>query len=360
MPLTLSLRRPALLLLILGVWGGVGCQTEDAASGGKTAAGAAGIGGMGQGGGGETQAGTGGSGEGGTGGAAGKEPNPPIQFRVVTFNAQNFFNDKADDPPLTGKEEILSTAEYQAKLAGIATILAKMNPDFVMLEEVENDAVLKDLQQRPELGGRFVDRATFSGNDPRGIDIAALSTVPMTQKISHKNDQFALAGTGGSDKYRFARDLLEIHAEINGRHVIFFGVHFKAKANDDPQKRLAEAQRARYVADQRRKEDPSAEVIILGDFNDFPGSAPMDAVEGQPPSEIYNSIGKQLDSALAWSVFTNSAVGGKALHDDLRVSPQLFERLVKGSVKILHDDELEASLKSISDHAPVGATFQIN
>ncbi|MCU0655845.1 MAG: endonuclease/exonuclease/phosphatase family protein [Polyangiaceae bacterium] len=299
-------------------------------------------------------------GGGGQGGEAGKPPLPPIQFRVVTLNVQNMFNDRFDDTPPLGQEEVVSAAEYKSKLEGVAAILTKMNPDFVMLQEVEGDAVLKDLQERPEFQGRFVDRATFSGNDPRGIDIAALSTVPLTKKISHKNDQFALAGTGGSDKYRFARDLLEVHAEVNGRNMIFLGVHLKAKSNDDPQKRLAEAQHARYVADQLRLEDPSAAVIILGDFNDFPGSPPMDAVEGKPPGEVFQSMGLQLDGSLAWTVFTQSTASGKALHDDLRVSPWLFERLVKGSVKILHDDQLDAPLRNISDHAPVAATFQIN
>lgn len=353
MPLALASRSVPFVLLTLALLGWAGCRGDDGTetnnatgAGGTTAA--------------AGQGGSGGSESAGSGGSAGDSSNPPIQFRVVTFNAQNFFNDKADDPPPSGQEEILSSADYQAKLAGVAAILAKMNPDFVMLEEVENEAVVKDLKARPELGGRFVDHATFSGNDPRGIDIAALSTVPMTQKVSHKDDQFALAGTGGSDKYRFARDLLEVHAEVNGRHMIFLGVHLKAKSNDDPQKRLAEAQRARYVADQRRKDDPSAVVIILGDFNDFPGSPPMDAVEGQPPAEVYQSMGEQLGGALAWSVFTQSAASGKALHDDLRVSPLLFERLVKGSVKILHDEDLDAPLRDVSDHAPVGATFQIN
>ena len=345
------------LALALSLW--AGCRGDDGTvspgnsvgSGGSAGAGGAGAGG--------SDAGQGGS-DAGAGGDAGGPVGPPVQFRVVTFNALNLFNDKADDKPPLGEETVLSSANYQAKLAGTAAILAKMNPDFVMLQEIENDAVLQDLQARPELGGRFVDRATFSGNDPRGIDLGALSTVPLTEKITHKNDLFALAGTGGSDKYKFSRDLLEVHATINGRKVIFLGVHLKAKANDDPQKRLAEAQRTRLVADQRRKEDPSAAVLILGDFNDFPGSPPMDAIEGQPPAEVYPSMGEQLGGALAWTVFSPSTASGKALHDDLRPSPWLSERLVKGSVKILHDDQLDPPLRDISDHAPVGATFLLD
>lgn len=293
----------------------------------------------------------------GEAGAAG-EPQAPRQIRVATFNAQNFFNDKADDPPPLGDEEVATTAEYKAKLAGVARILKRLNADVVMMEEIENEAVLADLQAQPELGGRYTERATFKGNDPRGIDIGALSTVPFTQKISHKNDVFAVAGGGGGTTYKFARDLLELHADINGRHMIFLGVHFKAKSSDDPQKRLAEAQRTRFVADQLMKADPTAGVIILGDFNDFPGSPPLNAIEGQPPT-VFTSMGLQTGSG-AWSALSQSAPGGRALHDDLRVSPFVFERLVKGSATILHDEMLDADLRDLSDHAPVAATYSIN
>ncbi|RYE88239.1 MAG: hypothetical protein EOO75_13495, partial [Myxococcales bacterium] len=278
--------------------------------------------------------------------------------RVATFNAENFFNDKKDSPG-ANSEEIVSAAEYQKKLADIAAIIARLNADLIMLEEIENDAVLAALQARPELAGRFVDRALLPGNDPRGINIAALSTVPFTQKVDHKDDQFALAGTGGSVKYRFSRNLLEVHTEINTRHVVFLGVHFKAKVDDDPTKRLAEAQRTRLIADRMREDDPEAKVVVLGDFNDFPGTPPMDAIEGSAPADVFGSAGL-LQSADAWTVKSSGAPGGLALHDDLRSAPWLQERIIKGTATILHDEDLPAALRPASDHAPVAITYRID
>jgi endonuclease/exonuclease/phosphatase family metal-dependent hydrolase len=260
---------------------------------------------------------------------------------------------------MLGAETIATTANYQTKLAGIASILKTINPDVVLLQEVEGPEVLADLTSQPQLAAAgYTQRILLQGNDPRGINIAALSRIPFTQIISHKDDKFAVAGNS-STSYRYSRDCLELHAEVNGRHVVFLGVHFKAKVDDDPQKRLAEGQHTRYLASTLRKADPSTLVIILGDFNDFPGTPPMDAIEGAAPAEIFASVGSTVGAALAWTAVSSSAPGGKALHDDQRVSPDLFALLKAGSVTILHDTDLPKNLQSVSDHAPVAATYLI-
>ena len=336
---------------------GAGCSSDpsDNGTGGRGGSEATGQGGA-----------AGDDGEGGAAGdtvagQAGQEPGPPVQLRVATFNAENFFNDKKDSPEVTD-ETTVSASAYQTKLAGVAAILAKTNADIVMLEEIENDNVLADLQARPEFKGKFIDRAILGTNDPRGIHVAALSTVMFTKKISHIQEQFARVDISGGPTYRWSRDLLELHAQVNTRHLIFLGVHLKAKVDDDPSKRLAEAQRARGVADKLRTADPDAGVVILGDFNDFPGSKPIDAVEQGTVAggETYGSAGLEQPAADAWSVKSSSAPGGLALHDDLRSSPWLQERIVKGSSLILHDDQLDKSLQSISDHAPVVITYRID
>jgi hypothetical protein len=137
-------------------------------------------------------------------------------------------------------------------------------------------------------------------------------------------------------------------------------VHFKAKVDDDPTKRLAEAQRTRLVADRLREDDPEVKVVILGDFNDFPGTPPMSAIEGAAPADVFGSAGMLLPAQDAWTVKSSSAPGGLALHDDLRSSSWLQERIIKGSVTILHDEELASELRPVSDHAPVAVTYRID
>src|SRR5690606_20707437 len=135
------------------------------------------------------------------------------------------------------------------------------------------------------------------------------------------------------------------------------GVHFKAKSNDDPDKRLAEAQHTRLIADSLVAEYPDAALVILGDFNDFPGSPPIDALDDSDAGRFI-SAARQLPASDAWSVdgFSGSGV---VLHDDLIVNPLLGGYYVNGSADIIHDDEISAGLADLSDHAPVAASYLI-
>ncbi|MCA9646109.1 MAG: hypothetical protein KC492_35710, partial [Myxococcales bacterium] len=346
-------------LALIGALVGLGACAQDA-----TTAEADGGAGGGQGGsagqGGASQGGSsqGGSAQGGTGGEFDGGPKVPTEVRIATFNARNLFNDRIDGESWVRDEESSTptSAQYQTKLRDTASLLAMVNADVLMLEEIENRSVLDDLADRPEMGRAYPYRYLIAGNDPRGIDIGFLSVRPIESQSSHKDDYFGRIDISGGPKYHYARDCLEIHLRVAGRPLILLGVHFKAKSNDDPDKRLAEAQHTRFIADFLAEQEPDAAIAILGDFNDFPGSPPIDAIEGSP---LFQSTGQRLPTADAWSVFSSATGTGVALHDDVIVNPLLSSYYVNGSARIIHDDELPQNLADLSDHAPVAGTFLI-
>ncbi len=293
----------------------------------------------------------GGAGGGGGAGLAGKGSVP---VRIATFNAENFFNDKLDGEPRV-QDEVSSTpspTEYQTKLKSVARILALTKADIVALQEVENMAVLDDLAARPELEKAFSTRVLLPGNDPRGIDVALLSTYPTLEVTSHKDELFT-GSTAMGDSFKFSRDCLEVHLSINGSRLVMLVSHFKAKVSDNPAKRLAEAERTRAIADGLTAKYPGAMVLILGDFNDFPGTPPINALQGAAPN-LYTSAALTLPAADAWSVTFN---GQTRLHDDHRVNGALEALRVAGSTTILHDAMLPPDLTKTSDHAPVVSTY---
>lgn len=324
----------------------VACASEDGTAartpGTTTGGGAAGMAGQ------SGQAGSGGDAGAGT---AGKGTVP---VRVATFNAQNFFNDKIDGEPGV-QDEASSTptaAGYQTKLSSVAKILSLTKADVIALQEVENKAVLDDLAAQPDLGKSFPTRVLIPGNDPRGIDVALLSTFPTVDVISHKDEIFT-GSTSMGDMFKFSRDCLEVHLAINGVRLVVLVSHFKAKTSDNPAKRLAEAERTRAIADGATAKYPNAAVLIIGDFNDFPGSPPIDALQGAAP-KLYTSAALTLPAGDAWSTTFNGQV---KLHDDHRVNPLLEAMRVPGSTVILHDAMLPAGLSQVSDHAPVVSTY---
>jgi endonuclease/exonuclease/phosphatase family metal-dependent hydrolase len=284
---------------------------------------------------------TGGGGSGGTGGA---ELPDPLPLTIATWNVKNFYNDVLDDD--ADFEEV--DPNYAQHRAAIGLVLASLEADIVMFQEVEHDGVLIDLDA-VELDGAYPHVAHVDGNDPRGVDVALLSKLPIDAVVSHRHETFPKQGTN-APLYKFARDVLEVHFTFNGRPLVLLGVHFKAKNDDDPDKRLAEAQRTRAIADQLRADDPERAVLVLGDFNDLPGSEPYLAVVG-PASDAFANAADLVSTADRFTFVFN---GNEELVDHQMMAPRLTTLLE--SATILHAAEVDAA----SDHAPLVATYQIH
>lgn len=279
------------------------------------------------------------------------EAGPPQPFRVVTWNVKNLYNDVRDSPEVAVADEIiLPTQEYQTKLNTIASVLTGLTPDAVMLQEVENENVVKDLAAK--LGGAFPHHHITKGNDPRGIDIALLSKVPIDNVVSHSKEFFQ-ASNDPTTTYVFARDVLEAHLTVNARHVVLLGVHFKS--GNDPtsiQKRLAEAERTRAIVAQLEFSDPGAALIVLGDFNAVPTSPALLALEGAAPM-LLTSATESVPAAERYSVTFG---GNKQLYDDQRLDPTAQSLLDATSVFISHTAEVDLA----ADHDPVAATYMVH
>jgi endonuclease/exonuclease/phosphatase family metal-dependent hydrolase len=269
-----------------------------------------------------------------------------VPFKVMTWNTHNFFDDQKNSG--TSQEIVYSKSDYEDHVAVIAKVIKSLDPDVIMLQEVENLGVLADLDK--ELGGAYFARQLFEGNDPRGIDIGILSKIKIDESKSHAADRFNLLGT--QTQYSYARDCLEAHLTVNGRHLALLGVHFRSKggevASDDPDKRLAEAQHTRAIADEILAKDPTAGVVVLGDFNDSTGSQAQKAVLADKPPFVDVAT----TAPDPWSFVYQ---GEQALLDHMIASPVLAGVFVDGSVIIQHSSDQ----KKASDHAPVQATFSV-
>src|SRR5262245_55965398 len=108
-----------------------------------------------------------GSGAGGTGGGT---PRPLVVF---DWNMHNFYNDNNDsNTPAPTDEIILTTAQYQQKRQAIAAVIKPLDPDIIVVAEVEHQSILDDLNA--DLGNAYAERVLIEGNDPRGVDVGAM------------------------------------------------------------------------------------------------------------------------------------------------------------------------------------------
>jgi predicted extracellular nuclease len=284
----------------------------------------------------------------GSGGSGGASPDP-VALRIANWNVHNFVNDLNDSDVID--EEYQGPDAYDAQRAVIGDVVEALAADVVVFAELENQAVLDDLVDN-ELGGAYAGRAISVGNDPRGINVAAISRNEFVSVVSHAEDSFTPEGMAGPQIF-YARDCLELHLDVNGRRVILLGVHYKAKtedpADDDEEKRLAEAHYTREIADALAAEHPGAAIVILGDYNDVPGSPPYLETVGDPP-DVYSDAADEVAAGDRWTFDFN---GTLELVDHQMTNPAMTE--MRQAADILHGADVETA----SDHAPVAATYLV-
>jgi uncharacterized protein len=198
------------------------------------------------------------------------EPHRPASgrgaalVRVATWNVHDLF-DAADQLVPPGElDTVLSPAEVDAKLARVAAVLDRVGADAVFLQEVENVGVLERLATQ---AGYPVARLV-EGNDPRGIDVAVLSRLPLVAYASHVHER------APDGRLLWPRDCVEVRLEA-ARPLVVVGSHFSSALSDDGTRRTWQAARMREIADAAAAADPSALVLAGGDLNDGPASSAL-------------------------------------------------------------------------------------
>ena len=261
-------------------------------------------------------------------------PREPTSFRVLTWNVANLFDNRND--PETG-DDVLTTAELDRKIAGLARVLASADADLVALQEVENLAVLDRLNAAvPSLG--YTERDLRDSFDGRGIDVAFLARTPVTMVASHIGESFS--GATGDGPYFFTRDALEVFTEPGGFPITVMIVHFRSQLDGGDDRRLAEALQVRRIADRRLLQGVTR-FLMVGDFNDQPGSDVYDAIVAD---DAFVDLTTRVPASDRWTFVFR---GARQQIDYAFANQGLADEVA--NVRILHGAEIDAA----SDHQPV-------
>ncbi|MER6558776.1 endonuclease/exonuclease/phosphatase family protein [Streptomyces sp. NPDC001027] len=151
-------------------------------------------------------------------------------------------------------------------------VVSEVDADIMLTVEVEDRLTLERFNTQV-LGGALGRRPypyvlLIDGNDPRGIDIGILSRHPITSVRTHIFD----SGPERPDLRLFSRDCPEYEIQLNGTPLVVLGNHLKSKFQDNPDLRLAQAKRVAEIY--RAALERTPHVIVAGDLNDDPDSAP--------------------------------------------------------------------------------------
>jgi endonuclease/exonuclease/phosphatase family metal-dependent hydrolase len=271
---------------------------------------------------------------------------PGVTLSIGTFNTHLFFDTVCESGACgpTDFEQAPSQAAFDAKADQLAAVLRNQQVDVAVLQEVETQASLDALASR--LAGVFEVSALGEIGLPGSVDVAVLSRGSIERIVTHRADT-PLVRPDGSQTV-FSRELLEVHLRIDGAPLTVFAAHFRSKNNDDPGRRLAEAQAARVLVLRAAAAEPGVLTVLAGDLNDTPGSPPMEALEAD--GGLYR-VAKELPlDAQATYVFNGA---GEAIDHVLEATaPPAY---VGGSSAVTRVSRAESS----SDHWPLKASFQL-
>lgn len=222
-----------------------------------------------------------------------------VPFRVVSWNIENLFDTHHDS--LKNDREFLPDAmrhwnysRYKKKLADIARVITAIGewnpPALVGLCEVENDTVLRDLTRRSplkELDYRYV---MTDSPDSRGIDVALLYQRDLFKLLSSRSISIPPL-----KQHRPTRDLLHVSGLLLTEDTLdVFVCHLPSRsggAKESEPYRLHAAQILRTEADSILHKRLHPQVIIMGDFNDYPTNKSIRKVlEAEAPSPALSPL----------------------------------------------------------------------
>jgi len=194
-----------------------------------------------------------------------KEP-----LSIGFWNVENLFDleddpDKNDDEFALGGRKKVDQQIYDLKIKHSSEVLQDLNVDVLGLCEVENYKVLNDLNNA--FKGRNYDIIHYESPDNRGIDNALLYDKNRFSIISSRAIENKLK-TGGP-----TRDVLYVLGEYNNARLHIFVNHWPSNYGGKEKAIPKRTETAELIIKEIKKilsVEKSAEIILIGDFNEEP------------------------------------------------------------------------------------------
>ena len=285
----------------------------------------------------------------------------PPAFSMATFNVENLF-DTENDPHTS--DPVLTQAEYDQKLTKLVRAVRDglRAPTVLAVQEVEHRSVLHDLSEHPYLRPFRYEPILLEGLDPRGIDVGMLVRSDRVTVVDLDGD-----GDGGvsSDRVEdklFSRPPLTVEMKIDkALPLVVIVNHFKSKRGGEAKTAARRRAQARYVAElvkDIRARNPEAHIIVLGDLNDTPDSAPLRVLTEE--GALRNLVSDEVPKAERYSYIH---YGRAQVLDHILITPSLNPWLAHVEIAHLNADfpdgaANDTSYYRCSDHDPVRAVFR--
>jgi endonuclease/exonuclease/phosphatase family metal-dependent hydrolase len=200
--------------------------------------------------------------------------------RIVTYNVENYhlrpWGNRSEKP--------------QESRDAVVEILASIQPDVVALQEIGEPAALEQLQSALAARGVNLPHREHLGGWDTNLFVAILSRFPILERRPHTNDSYLLEGR----RFHASRAVVEVDLALPGKHSLtLLTAHLKSRrpvgAADESLLRAEEARLLRGHINAALQRTPDAAVVVCGDFNDAPSSAPVRTILGKGRTRLFDT-----------------------------------------------------------------------
>jgi len=215
-------------------------------------------------------------------------------FKIVSYNVENYF-DCVDDT-LTNDAEYLpggmrgwNNDKYQRKQANISKVIAAIGgwdaPALVGLCEIESEKCMFDLTHYSGLKSLKYKYLHHESPDARGVDVALLYQPKLFKPIHDEaiRIHYPMAPTSTTRDILFAKGIVP-----TGDTLHVFVCHFPSRLGgelESEEKRIFVASVLKNKVDSIFSFNSAPNIVIMGDFNDYPTNESMkETLQALPPT----------------------------------------------------------------------------
>ena len=259
-----------------------------------------------------------------------------------------------------GWVELLKQNTNEISIQNTARVIKAVDADILCVVEVDDRIALKRFNEflLKKENVEYPHALVIDGNDERGIDVGILSRYPIASIKTHIDDEYK--STNGRTYKIFSRDCAEYSVDIStGKTVHLLCNHLKSKGFGSPASNNAKRKRqANRLVEILKTYDLTRDlVVVAGDLNDTPGSAPLknlmavpnlvDVLKNVAPNWTYHTGSDQIDYLLvSQPIADNLKAVGIERRGIFRANNPAFP-------------EVTNKVTQASDHAAVFAEFEV-
>ena len=264
--------------------------------------------------------------------------------RFATLNVYWLYDEA---PPHKKWAEQRDDQSWEQALEVLARALAEIDADVIALQEIEDRKAVERLNGAlSKLGQAYPYFWVGASTDAyTGQDVAIMSRFPpLSEPIrSYPSMREEFYNSKGYSRLATVQKLMRVDIEVFDEPVTVYALHLKSKRGkqfDSDAERFAQARIVRRLV-RPTLEKGRPNVIVMGDFNDVPGSAALRRIRGLHDSS-WNLSNATESSEMQGESWTYIYDGRKQQIDHVLLSKFMFERIALATAVRFSDD--------VSDH----------